>query len=78
MYIYVNTTVFQPPPAKKGRGRPKKGKEEPDGGVMSKKNEGAAATGKESANASNKTDWSSVKWSELGQTKDGRYVFLIK
>ena len=25
-----------------------------------------------------KTDWSSIKWDELGATKDGRYVICVK
>ena len=72
----------QPPPVKRGRGRPRKS-EQTDGGEgeasasaepKGKKKAAAKGKGAEGGETSSKTDWASVKWSELGQTKDGRCV----
>ena len=71
----------QPPPAKRGRGRPRKteqtdaGGDEAGGSVEAKgKKKAAAAKAKGNGGESSKTDWTSVNWTELGQTKDGRFV----
>lgn len=68
---------LQPPPAKRGRGRAKK-VEQTDGGdeasgSVEPKGKKKAAVAKAKDDVGEMTDWSSVKWTELGQTKDGRF-----
>ena len=68
---------------KRGRGRPRKSEQTDGGGGEAsasaepkgrKKAAAAKGKGEEGGESLSKTDWTSVKWTELGQTKDGRYV----
>ena len=63
----ISCLILQAPPAKKT-----KKTEETDGGAFSK-GKGGGNKGKGDAGKSGKTDWDSIKWNELGETKDARY-----
>lgn len=67
------------PPAKRSKSSSKKANsEETDGALLSKTSKGKDKVEKKAVASGNKklTDWTSVNWNELGQTKDSRCLLI--